>query len=454
MSFFIAGQKIDKVSGPVTLAVIKPTQKLLRFLMTDDAPSILFLGDNHSGIDQRCDESKENIYQTFMQNRGLILKALGDTWYKALDKLAKNRPIDYHVEAFFPFKFLQKEEYLVLDRNNFYNVRESVMNYLPRKYLTCFSKRHNKKIHGCITDNIRYHLVDIRFSPTNFLLQGDDKIDKSEICYETEVIQNITCCALMAVEVLPLHKGSDKTAISLLKIAVESPIAFAESFYDLHNPYFITNSLILKQTRKFTRSKDARLVKNGDEGFYDIENPLAEEYRKFFVDYYRFYLEKILKNTFTKDLKDKVSECVYKFEEKMRHGAYVKAQELKLCGLVDFDLTQTYGSYIKQFLFYLFLPIMDIYFLFRSWKPIENMGWLSVFHAGDIHTTILRLFLVEKGYYTQEYLCNSNTRCLTLHDSKRTTDFHLDSLIPMPQLDLNPIIDPFVRDEILDLLNQ
>jgi len=436
MSFFINREKIGQISGPISFYLLTPTEVFHKDFW-DDAPVLLFIGDNHKGTDMRCNESEDFINELFTSKGERILQLIGKSFYQALDSIATTvRPIDYYCEAFFPFKLLQKDQYLALDKNVFVGMQEAVMNYLPRKYLACFSKNQKAKLDICFTKNIRYHLVDVRFAHSNFDLHPEDKLTNQQMSFESEIITNLHCCALMMSEILPIHKGSSKGAIDILHQACTNPISFATWFYDFNNPVFLERSLILKQTKKLNKGRYFDL-ENYDKS-YNSNSKVAVQMKELFLEYYQYYYDIFMKqNKEVIELVPKVQEAIKDFVDtivsiqsgKPKYNTYGSNAR---CGIISLDLVKKHSNTISRFLFYLFLPIMDMYYFFRTlknWRTEENRGWLSVFNAGDLHVTILRNFLVlKKGYFKSEIFVRTNSRCIHMKDANLQNDIHLEDL--------------------------
>jgi hypothetical protein len=432
MSLYIANEKVSEISGPITFAILMPTAKLQEETWIE-SPILMLLGDHHDGIDKRCDESPPRMIDLYNNKGGLVLRTMDKSFYKALDSIAlPGRPIDYHVESFFPFKFLQKDNYLVLDRKNLVGVQDTTMNQLPNKYLACFSKNKERKKEVCFTENIRYHLVDLRFNHLNFALEDDDKMHTSDLCFEAELNDTLHCCAMMQKDLIPLHKSSHVSAISILEKACNNPMDFARELFNMSNPYFLKKSLIFKQVLKMKKSIHYGIWLDKEKTQLNLSNPAFLEMRDLFLDYCKVYYEKKCygDSVFT-FLTNATKECISIF--KTRNPQTSEASLADLCGVVNSPLIGNFNELVRLFLFKIFFPIVDIYYLFRTWKVNTNKEWLSIFHAGDDHIQNIIHYSKIKGWFTEEaYVHNSNFespafRCLQL-DGKLPKDIHLDRL--------------------------
>jgi hypothetical protein len=71
MSFFIGKQKISKISGPVSLTILTPTDAFCN-VMWDASPVLMLIGDNHSAMEPRCDESEKHVKDMYEAKEGLV----------------------------------------------------------------------------------------------------------------------------------------------------------------------------------------------------------------------------------------------------------------------------------------------------------------------------------------------------------------------------------------------
>ena len=149
--FQIGGLNLDKLSGPVSVAVLTPTSKAISSTRRK-LPVFLLLGDYHKSFANMC-ETTNQIYPSTMSKN----------WYNLLDSVAsKEQPIDYFVESAYVLKILNQYNMFSLMLKEGYEKPTSVMSYFYKNYLWCFSA--DPKLNHCFTKNIRYHFADIRTS--------------------------------------------------------------------------------------------------------------------------------------------------------------------------------------------------------------------------------------------------------------------------------------------------
>ena len=95
--FQIGGLNLDKLSGPVSVAVLTPTSKAISSTRRK-LPVFLLLGDYHKSFANMC-ETTNQIYPSTMSKN----------WYNLLDSVAsKEQPSDYFVESAYVLKILNQ----------------------------------------------------------------------------------------------------------------------------------------------------------------------------------------------------------------------------------------------------------------------------------------------------------------------------------------------------------
>jgi len=464
MSLFIAGQKIAAISGPVQLSILTPTNKFVFDI--DISPTLILLGDDHE-LSNLCDTSHENLQQVYDRNEGIILRLTDKSFYKALDKLATSeQPVDYYVESFFPFKLLQKDNYLQIDRKNFVDIVDAVITYLPQKYLACFSTKNTaKKQEVCFTNNIRYHLVDVRFAHTNFNYDSDtDILRNADMSYESEVITNLICSSLLVNHDNPIFHGSSELAIDVLEETCKDPMHFARWFYNFDNQTFLARSLILKQTKKFYKSRYTDVVNR--DGSYNTKSIFSIKLQQFFLEYYEYFITTKFNVARMRELSAQIRKSIISHKNDMkeleRKGTiHTSFGNMPMCGIVHIERFKAYSNIISEYVKLLAIPLLDIYFLFRCWKASGTRGWLSVLSAGYNHTDTIRKFLIYKGYFVERFFAETDvkiadgvitkSRCLDLTRTKNKEDLHLETLNKDPVVHFK---DPPARPPVLFSLEE
>ena len=93
--------EFQKVSGPTSLRVLTPTQKL-KDLVEHYLPVLVLIGDIHDRLQGLCNNVTDSTLAVYTP-----------LWLRLLDSLGCDLlPVDYFVEAFFPVELLRTPYYL------------------------------------------------------------------------------------------------------------------------------------------------------------------------------------------------------------------------------------------------------------------------------------------------------------------------------------------------------
>ena len=378
MPFSIAGVPIDELSGPVSFSLHVATAKGKEEIGT--VPILMMLGDEHTNVDKRCDETSD------VSKNKVIVSTTTPAWYKLLATMATyEQPIDYFIESFYPPKLLQKEKHL--SQTNHFS--------MPQNHLACFASRASRapETFKCFTKHIRYHLVDVRYSHEHY---RDLKPDDFDVVYEREIRTNLLCCCFNLDSVL-LHKSSTYKAIDVLKESLLNPSKFIRFAYDFTNPHLIATSLIYKQTQK-QQSKN------------------IDKWQSFVFEYYDYYVKiYILTHPHVLHEFQNVLECINKHQDHVNNVRSAATSDHWLCHTIQDEFYRQYYSVVRNAVSNLLNPLLDIYFLLRSWKvPMNdddkddfrnsNRAWLAVLNAGELHCQVIRRFLIHKKWYDTYYI--------------------------------------------------
>ena len=154
MPLTINHQTIDKLSGPVTLTILKPKETYFRDLKKNDiyAPIFILFGDHHRSLSRSCKSCDNNCYKIYDKQ-----------FLKLIDSLAEpDYPVDFFIEGSGDIINL-----LPSDIKEKYN---SLIPRLRENIAACY----NRKLRGttqyeeeCPTKNIRWHFGDARWWLSN-----------------------------------------------------------------------------------------------------------------------------------------------------------------------------------------------------------------------------------------------------------------------------------------------
>ena len=163
MPITIGGISINEISGPVSISYIKPTEKIIQYLQLDCSP-ILFLGDDHDGIEECCTYESGTIINK--ENSSINISCLDPLFYRIIDSIgSKNGNIDFYIEDWYAPKFLNELETEIETGQNIPNTlflnHSNIMTYIPTYHFECFATNQTLQ-KRCFTNFIRYHYVDTR----------------------------------------------------------------------------------------------------------------------------------------------------------------------------------------------------------------------------------------------------------------------------------------------------
>jgi hypothetical protein len=153
MSLIINEQKINKLSGPVSLHILNPDITFYNQMKNQyniHTPIFILFGDIHDSKKYQC--SKCNI----IKKNCFCYRVYDDNFLQLFDELAdKNYPIDFFIEG-----FVHLEKKMKLDKNE---IGEPIP-MLRERLHTCYKrelKGTKKYSRECPTSKIRWHYTII-----------------------------------------------------------------------------------------------------------------------------------------------------------------------------------------------------------------------------------------------------------------------------------------------------
>lgn len=411
MSFTLGQVQLKHISGANMFSVIRPTTLFQEYMNDTGLPLLMFVGDLHS---------KQNTDPTeFMCNKESdenIVSINEHNWFRLLDTIAtKEKPIDYMIESFQPLQLFHAKmtetlkEFPGLHETNYKKFfqlkyrKESLMNFILYNYLPCFMKDY-KPPDACFTRNIRYHLSDIRIDSDHFsplYTTNDLSRDKSLFYFETQLMYRFLHWYNMG-GILNTAFPSDKPKNMFDVVAkIETSIRdFVDDIFDVTNKVFVTQSLIFKQIKK---------NKNPEFCIW-----LAKEYYSYALHSMHTLAKDILtiKNAF--------------FESYKTYRNYVINQS----SFNRDDIQEMFWYMCKSYAHFLFAPLLELYYLFRSTKVPKNKNgspapraFLSILHAGTSHCNLLVNFLVEHKFFS-EGVFEGNSDFLSMSSYEPPANMH------------------------------
>jgi hypothetical protein len=455
MSLQIGGVTYNRLSGPTSFSILKPTLRLQNIL-NHYSPTIILLGDIHDTKDTICDVNIVN------DKDNSTISTYTTLWLRCLDSLGTTElPVRYFVESDFPLEYLNLSYYTMEERKQwiYKNGDKTIMSYPMKQVPECFST--NPKIReSCITPNVYYYFSDLREGSEFSLLHSQHKQD-----LQKKSIQ-------LAEKIIPRHlitykipKHSEKTnkiksisygqkkkiykhtvdsyesilystfkhALSMnrslsnklntinglsvldcLELLYENPKELAHILFDM-------TLQTIKETSKVYLS--LQNVFNGDTFVDSIGNKkqyLLDLFNDYFVyimehdtDIYE-YKDIIFKgiNRYERDIEDiKLYRSWIKRRAKLKKTVFdsdidsdtdnsdIESEELLRLKIRKIESRfKKYNEACEMIAITIFIPFNDMFFLFSSWSHYEYSS-VSIYHCGEFHSNYLFEFLSIKGIY-------------------------------------------------------
>ena len=438
MPLYIFPFIFDQISGPNNFAILIPNKEILDLCKVDYLPIIILLGDFHEDIDitSMCNDSEKEI-ATYIP-----------LWFRSLDMLAsENCPIDYFLESFFHPKLLNEslsklEPYYLHDKHSINLINEegfSPMNMIQQLHINCFSTTTTGQ-NKCITSNIRYHFTDIRLDREYQNLSNEDiervHIMRHLLNENLPTKELFTQATTLLNEAQTNKKGYPKYFIPINKtdnqvkssseheasqyhatfenVLIEALnriingfniniLGFLEEFYDkeildLYIAALTNPKEFIKICCDIPEFKTQSML--GKQMINKTTNELNQSYIQLLSEYNLYCHKRILSknkyfNSFVEICK-LINENYGLFYASGR--IKLKKEEGSLRTLTESKIKKIFQTCdLDKIITDITLPLMDMYFLFRSWKQIPK-PCLSIYNAGSIHTSTLYGFLTKKYY--------------------------------------------------------
>ena len=368
----------QNISSSTNFFVLEPTIKFKEVVQDDKICLHILIGDTHNSIEGQCKGSDINVINTSSTG-----------WFKILDSISSaEQPIDYFVENYFPFKLLQDPD-LILNKDVIHQLKRtetpSLLTFIRDNYLPCFSSsdtvKELKQKH-CFTKNIRYHMVDIRTTADSINLTNNQQKQNTNF-YERYFYQAFLNFfrSLNSNEIISSNVNV-KVEDFILLVLQNDLTKCASILFDENNLLFTKKSLIFKQIQKQKGSKN------------------------FFVNFCKEYWTFAIKNLllfyeFENENKKLIDLINYRkqFSDVMKldFGSSNISQKEYMIHAFKFN------KVLKTFIHIVMFPFLDLYYMLRSWKQVENRSWCSVLNVGSLHAFLIVSFLTTKGYFTLRF---------------------------------------------------
>ena len=450
---------ISYLGGPVSFGILEPTIEL-KSRGLKPSP-LLLLGDHHN----ECGKEECNITKEARRtkNKKNIVHTNTPLWFRCLDLYGTyDRPVQYYIESpYFDTKMLSGPYYFQpqVSKWTTNTSNHSYMTYIWKYHPNCFAPKYSKFYSQCITQYIKYNLIELRQSSEiyNFkdshksilkeqhklLITSNKKVKyKYGKSYETlkkltsvfksnnstSTLSNIdttytTYKTDSTVSPLPIYENQlyyyfhDYKVmlfeIDFWKICNINPIKILEYFqlgeykkcamilFNVENSYIVKNSKLVKTILQL--NKNSKWAWNCFLDYFEFSCKMQVTNKS------NYLLENSNNNTIVKEyLIDRQAIIDHSmFTMYMRDGVEPSFQMIE-------DINKKYlkGELLYKQKKHLYNDIYNKYCLLISTiflTPINDMVmWLqsitidtplTVYNAGNAHIVGLFYFLVTRGYY-------------------------------------------------------
>ena len=408
MSLTINGKIVNKLSGPISMYLLFPTDEYLA--LYPNAPIFILFGDNHRDGQGFCQDSdKIGSYKVFDPN---FLQLLSDAIGKKNEELKENRMIDFYLEGGEIHKFGITKYPMELPMEQLWSLFTKCYNnrYETTQDLTDIDKENCGKM-----KNIRWQSGDIRFFKEEW--------DKFTLANMFQSIEHD-----LFEDVKPPEDGKmDMPYVIKSRFRVEvikagGNIDYIKNFncsaYHVYEEYVLNEkSLIFKQLIKIPDNDVIRAIQAKFKEYIDDFMSMYERDELYEYD----SIADIFKTLFMSELYSKESEDaldkIYNYYNG-RLNKFIKFIEMRRSVMLDlYTLARSYKR-----------MLLDTYP-----KPIINMCYF-----GDIHIVNICNFLTKRRstqgrtYSDYELIMNAEVtngvepRCLNMAGSPS-----IDKLIAM-----------------------
>ncbi len=378
----IKDKKIDRISGPVSFALLKPKKFIFDELKKEGVhlPIFMLFGDVHFSGKYQCEKCTcEGSSSAFgSSSAGCCMPIYSNEFLRLIDSMAtKKHPIDFGIEGFYAGeerKYVATEYNILAFKEVARRSEMQPMKMLRDNNIACYIKElRGTSLYSkyCPTKNIRWHFMDARsaggskYDLENLLIELDlpDTDNNLNELFETELSKS----KIKHIIDRQKSKFKDKTMfykLIMLKYYIStSPEKAIDYFFTIATPQ---NSLIIKQFSKLSKSlKDLEFWKKSmSDYFLHISRPLNKDANIVKSKFYGLII---------RDDIDELSELLRDIKNRnlLKQGSSFSIRENTI--------------------------FMDMYYIFRTFKipKGDRNPYLSLIHIGDRHRENITFFLAN-----------------------------------------------------------
>ena len=410
----IGDTNITKISGPVSMYYLRPKQEIYDNGGADNFPLFLLFGDIHFS-------KKDNCNPCYNVDKNSSCYEISDAKFlKQLDTLSSNNlPIDFYTEYWLDTNLIEqnKDGYMYEMINN-----ERLWCYNMYRTDTNFNTFRNTNY--CPTNNIRWHLADIRMAGNNM---SPDKIDDiaTDLLKKINISDKYQNYSYIETQINTILLYFSNKENKSKKFVLENIFNEKNIFKSIDDFKKLLKTLCYINNNNNNNNNKLNIKKFGEILFknYINENTnsfifkqiIKQDYIEFKnIKYWRYFYKNSLRklniylNLNIKDIEQLI--------DKLDIDSDLSEENYKLCGKLMTLIT---------------VPFMDIYILCRVFKkPVTKIKHdkrstldvrpsLVISYLGDWHIQNIVDILQLTGFYNLEHQINSNNnnnkRCININ---------------------------------------
>jgi len=392
----INNRKIDRISGPVSFALLKPKKFIFDELKKEGVhlPIFMLFGDVHYSNEYQCNNCTCNESSAF----GCCMPIYSNEFLRLIDSISTpENPVDFGIEGFYAGKYKEEVVKNEASLRHLKSFNTDIMEKLREQNAACYVREHRgTKLYEkyCPTKNIRWQYADPRSSVGS-------KYDLEYLMHNLEYLvyhnleankhqQNLSSLFIGKV----LSKNEIKKVIHETRSRFTSIDMFYKvimlKYYMTSSPekaidYFFSiataqNSLVIKQFNKLSKSfKDLPFWKKAlsDYLLYALKEGEKHDYGKNPSKDYIDLVKSLRKEFYELIINDDIDTLSIRLTDTLFRNALT---------------ISTKGAIVTENTIF-----MDLYYIFRTFKIPrgDKNPFLSIIYAGDFHRRNITFFLAN-----------------------------------------------------------
>jgi hypothetical protein len=377
----INNRKIDRISGPVSFALLKPKKFIFDELKKEGVhlPIFMLFGDVHFSDKYQCNNCT-------CDGGSCCMPIYSNEFLRLIDSISTpENPVDFGIEGFYAGVNKQNLRHEV-NLNLFKTKNNDIMEKLREQNIICYDReQRGTKLYEkyCPTKNMRWQYTDPRHARgTKYNLENlivsleDPEYNKLSSLFIGKVPSKNEIQKVIN-ELKNNHKDMFYKAIMLKYYMVTSPEKAIDYFFSIATPQ---NSLVIKQFNKLSKSfKDLPFWKKSlsDYFLHALKEGEKDDYGKNPSKEYIDLIKNIRKEFYELIIHDDIDTLSIRLTDTLFRNALTISAK---------------GASITENTVF-----MDLYYIFRTFKIPrgDRNPYLSIIFGGDFHRRNITFFLAN-----------------------------------------------------------